>query len=52
MALDYVIVGSGSRSSKLKVAPDVLRSLPNAQVVADLAVETPPSPNAGGTLSA
>jgi prolyl-tRNA editing enzyme YbaK/EbsC (Cys-tRNA(Pro) deacylase) len=42
MALDYVIVGSGSRSSKLKVSPEVLRSLPNARVVAELAVAAPP----------
>jgi len=44
MALDYVIVGSGSRSSKLKIAPAVLRHVPNAHVVPDLAVEPPPSP--------
>jgi len=38
MALDYVILGGGSRSSKLKVAPDVLRRLPNAAVVPGLAL--------------
>jgi prolyl-tRNA editing enzyme YbaK/EbsC (Cys-tRNA(Pro) deacylase) len=39
MALDYVIVGSGSRSSKLKVAPAALERVPNARVVAGLAIE-------------
>jgi prolyl-tRNA editing enzyme YbaK/EbsC (Cys-tRNA(Pro) deacylase) len=38
MALDYVILGGGSRSSKLKVAPDVLRRLPNVAVVPGLAL--------------
>jgi prolyl-tRNA editing enzyme YbaK/EbsC (Cys-tRNA(Pro) deacylase) len=38
MQLDYVILGSGSRSSKIKVAPDALRRLPNAQVVDGLAI--------------
>jgi prolyl-tRNA editing enzyme YbaK/EbsC (Cys-tRNA(Pro) deacylase) len=43
MALDYVIVGSGSRSSKLKVAPAALRNVPNARIVPGLAIEPPPS---------
>jgi prolyl-tRNA editing enzyme YbaK/EbsC (Cys-tRNA(Pro) deacylase) len=38
MDLDWVIVGAGSRSSKLKVDPAVLTSLPGAQVVEGLAV--------------
>ena len=38
VALDYVILGGGSRSSKLKVAPDVLRSVPNLRVVSGLAL--------------
>ena len=38
MALDYVILGGGSRSSKLKIAPDVLRRLPNLSVVPGLAL--------------
>lgn len=38
MALDYVILGGGSRSSKLKVAPDVLRRLPNVAIVPGLAL--------------
>ena len=37
MALDYVILGGGSRSSKLKLAPGVLRSVPNLHVVPGLA---------------
>ncbi len=37
MALDYVILGGGSRSSKLKLAPDVLRRVPNLSVVPGLA---------------
>lgn len=36
MALDYVILGSGSRSSKVKIAPQVFEALPNAQIVAGL----------------
>jgi prolyl-tRNA editing enzyme YbaK/EbsC (Cys-tRNA(Pro) deacylase) len=43
MALDYVIVGSGSRSSKLKVAPAALRNVPNVHIVPGLAIEAPPS---------
>jgi prolyl-tRNA editing enzyme YbaK/EbsC (Cys-tRNA(Pro) deacylase) len=38
MSLDYVILGSGSRSSKIKTSPEVLTRLPNATVVAGLAV--------------
>jgi prolyl-tRNA editing enzyme YbaK/EbsC (Cys-tRNA(Pro) deacylase) len=37
MALDWVILGGGDRSTKVKVAPDVFRRLPNARVVPDLA---------------
>ena len=33
MDLDKVIVGSGSRSSKILVSPEALERLPNAQVV-------------------
>ena len=35
--LDWVIVGGGSRSLKLKVHPAALMSLVNAEVVEDLA---------------
>lgn len=37
MAHDWVILGSGSRSSKIRVAPDALRRLPNAQIIPGLA---------------
>jgi prolyl-tRNA editing enzyme YbaK/EbsC (Cys-tRNA(Pro) deacylase) len=36
MPLDYVILGSGSRSSKIKVSPVVFTRLPNARVIAGL----------------
>ncbi len=38
MALDWVIVGGGSRSQKVKVAPVVLAALPNAEVVEGLSL--------------
>ena len=37
MTPDWVILGSGSRSSKVRVSPEVLRRLPGAQVVPGLA---------------
>jgi len=40
MARDWVILGSGSRSSKIKISPDVFRRLPNATIVPGLATET------------
>jgi prolyl-tRNA editing enzyme YbaK/EbsC (Cys-tRNA(Pro) deacylase) len=36
MALDYVILGGGSRSLKIKTSPEALRHLPNAHVVQTL----------------
>jgi prolyl-tRNA editing enzyme YbaK/EbsC (Cys-tRNA(Pro) deacylase) len=33
MALDWAILGSGSRSSKVRISPEALRRLPGAQVV-------------------
>ena len=33
LALEWAILGSGSRSSKVRVSPEVLRRLPGAQVV-------------------
>ncbi len=33
MALDWAILGSGSRSSKVRVSPEALRRLPGVQVV-------------------
>ena len=44
MHLDWVIVGGGSRSLKLKVAPAALESLPNAEVVSGLAKDIPTEP--------
>jgi prolyl-tRNA editing enzyme YbaK/EbsC (Cys-tRNA(Pro) deacylase) len=41
MGCDYIIVGGGGRSSKLKLAPDVLRRLPGVRVVAGLARPRP-----------
>jgi prolyl-tRNA editing enzyme YbaK/EbsC (Cys-tRNA(Pro) deacylase) len=43
MALDWLILGGGSRSSKIRTSPDVFKRLPNVTVVADLATEPPPS---------
>lgn len=37
MALDYVILGGGDRSSKIKVAPAIFRDLPNTAIVDGLA---------------
>jgi prolyl-tRNA editing enzyme YbaK/EbsC (Cys-tRNA(Pro) deacylase) len=34
MELDWAILGSGSRSSKVRVSPQALRRLPGAQIVA------------------
>ena len=31
------ILGSGSRSSKIKIAPEIFRRIPNATIVPDLA---------------
>jgi prolyl-tRNA editing enzyme YbaK/EbsC (Cys-tRNA(Pro) deacylase) len=39
MAPDWVVLGGGNRSSKLKLAPDALRALPNLRVVEGLAFE-------------
>jgi prolyl-tRNA editing enzyme YbaK/EbsC (Cys-tRNA(Pro) deacylase) len=37
MALEWLILGGGSRSTKIKTSPDVFRSLPNVTVVPNLA---------------
>ncbi len=42
-ALDWVIVGGGSRSLKVKVDPDGLVALPNAEIVDGLAKDPPPA---------
>jgi prolyl-tRNA editing enzyme YbaK/EbsC (Cys-tRNA(Pro) deacylase) len=39
MSLDYVILGSGSRSSKIKISPEVFRRVPNARIVPGLGLE-------------
>ena len=38
MGLDWVIVGGGSRSQKVRVAPAVLAALPNSEVIDDLSL--------------
>ena len=38
MALDYMVLGGGNRSSKLKVEPALLRALPGVDVVEGLAL--------------
>lgn len=38
MALDYLILGGGNRSSKLRIAPAGLLTIPTAVVVEDLAL--------------
>jgi prolyl-tRNA editing enzyme YbaK/EbsC (Cys-tRNA(Pro) deacylase) len=38
LALDYVILGGGSRSLKVRVSPKVLRHLPNTQIIPALSV--------------
>lgn len=39
MALDWLILGGGSRSTKIKTSPDVFRRLPNTTIVAGLATD-------------
>lgn len=39
MSCDYIILGGGSRSTKIKVAPEVLNRIPGAQVVHGLVTE-------------
>jgi prolyl-tRNA editing enzyme YbaK/EbsC (Cys-tRNA(Pro) deacylase) len=43
MALPWIILGSGSRSSKVKASPEVLRRLPGTAIVSGLGVDAPPS---------
>ncbi|HEY1293529.1 MAG TPA: YbaK/EbsC family protein [Chloroflexota bacterium] len=43
MARERVVLGGGSRSFKVIAAPEILRRLPNAEVIQDLANEVPPS---------
>jgi prolyl-tRNA editing enzyme YbaK/EbsC (Cys-tRNA(Pro) deacylase) len=44
--LDYVVVGGGSRSQKIKVAPAIFDRLPSVQWVEGLALPSPASPPA------
>ncbi len=37
MQCDYIILGGGNRTSKLKVHPQILTLLPNVEVITDLA---------------
>ena len=39
MALDWLILGGGSRSTKIKTSPDVFRRLPNTTIVPGLATD-------------
>ncbi|MGH7304303.1 MAG: YbaK/EbsC family protein [Candidatus Rokuibacteriota bacterium] len=41
MEREWVILGSGSRSSKIKISPEVFRRIPNATVVPGLAQDVP-----------
>ncbi|MBM4442532.1 MAG: hypothetical protein FJ027_19110 [Candidatus Rokubacteria bacterium] len=41
MACEWIIVGGGGRSTKVKLAPDALRRLPSVTVVPGLANEIP-----------
>ncbi len=43
MGRDWVILGSGSRSSKVKVNPEVFHRLPAAKIIAGLAMMPPAS---------
>ena len=40
MAKDWIILGGGNRTSKLKASPEVLNHVPNLQVVPELARST------------
>src|SRR5215475_4030006 len=41
MSCPYVILGGGSRSSKIKIAPEVFTRLPDAQIIPGLAAAIP-----------
>lgn len=38
MSCDYIILGGGSRSTKIKVSPEALTKIPGASVVQDLTI--------------
>ncbi len=39
MNLDYVILGGGSRSMKIKISPEIFNSIPNAEIIEGLVSE-------------
>jgi prolyl-tRNA editing enzyme YbaK/EbsC (Cys-tRNA(Pro) deacylase) len=39
MALDWLILGGGSRSTKIRTSPEVFRLLPNTRIVPGLATD-------------
>ena len=39
MNLDYIILGGGSRSIKIKISPEIFHSVPNAQIIEGLTGE-------------
>ena len=39
MQREWVILGSGSRSSKIKISPEVFRRIPNATIVPGLSID-------------
>lgn len=41
MLHDWIILGSGSRASKIRASPEVLRRVPGARVVPGLALDAP-----------
>lgn len=43
MAPDWIILGGGGRSTKIRASPEILRRLPGVEVVAGLATEPPPA---------
>ena len=51
MAPSFIIVGGGGRSTKVKLAPDALRGLPNVNVVPGLAGEIPAGAQVGSSSS-
>lgn len=48
MEPDWIILGGGNRSSKLRLAPDALRALPSMRVIEGLAAERRFHPPEGG----
>ena len=42
MPLEYVILGSGSRSSKIKISPEIFRRIEGAQIIAGLTLQQAP----------